>query len=99
MMGESPQRPASFQARPLVVVMLDISPLVFRAEQLMVPVGGWSTLYMASMRPLSGMPRSAASEYILRIGSGCSWIALLSRGTGGVQFGSAIPGPHQSWLE
>src|SRR5712691_4372901 len=40
MMGESPTRPGIFQARPLVVVTPDISPLAFNARQLMVPVGG-----------------------------------------------------------
>src|SRR5258708_18150501 len=39
-MGESPMRPGIFHARPLVVVTPDISPLPFRARQLMVPVGG-----------------------------------------------------------
>ena len=33
MMGESPQRPGIFHARPLVVVMPDISPLGVTAEQ------------------------------------------------------------------
>ena len=50
MMGESPQRPGSFQARPLVVVVPEISPFSFSAEQWMVPVGGNKTLRMAAMR-------------------------------------------------
>ena len=40
MIGESPQRPGSFHANPLVVVTLDISIFSFNAEQLIVPVGG-----------------------------------------------------------
>jgi len=39
-MGESPQRPGIFQANPLVVVTLDISPFSLSTEQLIVPVGG-----------------------------------------------------------
>src|SRR5439155_1198418 len=44
MIGESPTRPAIFQARPLVVVTPDISPLEFSARQLMVPVGGLTAI-------------------------------------------------------
>src|SRR6266566_1010907 len=40
MMGESPTRPGIFHASPLVVVTPEISPLGFKARQLMVPVGG-----------------------------------------------------------
>src|SRR5881227_1613917 len=40
MMGESPTRPAIFQANPLVVVTPDISPFSFNARQLMVPYVG-----------------------------------------------------------
>jgi hypothetical protein len=40
MIGESPARPAIFQASPLVVVQPDISAFAFKARQLMVPVGG-----------------------------------------------------------
>src|SRR5215471_9766206 len=42
MIGESPTRPGIFQAIPLVVVVADISPLLFRAMQLMVPVVGFA---------------------------------------------------------
>src|ERR1051325_3642817 len=42
MIGESPRRPAIFHARPLVVVVADISPFAFRAIQLIVPVGGFA---------------------------------------------------------
>src|SRR5713226_352697 len=47
MIGESPTRPAIFQARPLVVVTPDISPLAFKARQLMVPVGGRTAISQA----------------------------------------------------
>ena len=39
-MGESPTRPGIFQARPLVVVTPQISPLALIPSQLMVP---WTT--------------------------------------------------------
>src|SRR2546423_2201214 len=48
--GESPTRPGIFQAKPLVVVTPDISPLVFNARQLMVPVGGRWAISQAHAR-------------------------------------------------
>src|SRR5258707_7250019 len=47
MMGESPTRPGIFHAKPLVVVTPDISPRVFSAKQLMVPVGGRTAIFQA----------------------------------------------------
>src|SRR4029077_2676823 len=50
MIGESPHRPAIFHARPLVVVMADISPFSFSEMQLMVPCGGLTaTSYAQAM--------------------------------------------------
>src|SRR5215472_6426467 len=40
MTGESPTRPAIFQAKPEVVVVPEISPFSFTARQLIVPQGG-----------------------------------------------------------
>src|SRR5947209_20535077 len=51
--GESPTRPGIFQARPLVVVTPDISPLAFNARQFMVPVGGWTAISQAQARVAS----------------------------------------------
>src|SRR5438094_10430963 len=53
MIGESPTRPGIFQARPLVVVTPDISPLAFSARQLMVPVEGRSAISQAQARVAS----------------------------------------------
>ena len=39
MIGESPTRPGILNARPLVVVVHEISPAAFIAAQWMVPVG------------------------------------------------------------
>src|SRR6266700_5248184 len=47
MIGESPTRPGIFHASPLVVVTPDISPFVFSARQLIVPVGGWTAISQA----------------------------------------------------
>src|ERR1700723_2897085 len=60
MMGESPQRPGSLKANPLVVVQPEISPLSFRAEQWMVPVCGNKTLCTAASRCSGSSPRAAA---------------------------------------
>src|SRR3984957_1308601 len=49
-MGESPTRPAIFQASPLVVVTPDISPLVFSDRQLIVPVVGCPAISHAHAR-------------------------------------------------
>src|SRR5205823_2849868 len=99
--GESPQRPGSFHARPLVVVTPDISPLSFTAEQLMVPVGGNSTRLIAARRNSGSMPRSAAmlSSFFNRCGQSAELVAAAPIGPGGRQFGLSSPGPHQSWLE
>src|SRR5712692_617374 len=99
MLGESPNRQGIFHASPLVVVTLDISPFSFNTEQLMVPVGGCRTLWMASARASGGIPMSAARLYSLRTRSDWSAIGEICNGAGGFQLGSAIPGPHQSWLE
>src|SRR6266446_1177054 len=64
MMGESPTRPGSFHASPLVVVQPDMSPLSFSAEQWMVPVGGKITSRMADARWSGAMPSSAATSSI-----------------------------------
>src|SRR5260370_22857602 len=50
MMGEWPTRPGIFQAKPLVVVTPDISPLVLSARQLIVPVGGRRAISNAQAR-------------------------------------------------
>src|SRR5580700_6446792 len=50
MIGESPTRPAIFQARPEVVVVPETSPFSFTARQLMVPVGGCATSSAISER-------------------------------------------------
>src|SRR5882724_5409207 len=100
MIGESPQRPGSFQASPLVVVVPEISPFSLNAEQWMVPVGGKSILRIAIMRCLGAIPRSAATSFMCSIfaGSTCCRKSLLcdADGTFFFQFGSGNPGPHQS---
>src|SRR5258708_39756800 len=62
MMGESPTRQGIFQARPLVVVTPDISPLAFNARQLMVPVGGRRAISQAH----ASVASSAAGNSSLR---------------------------------
>src|ERR1051325_10310401 len=47
MIGESPTRPGILKARPLVVVVPEMSPRSLTARQFMVPVGGWATIRSA----------------------------------------------------
>src|SRR5262249_33895169 len=72
MIGESPTRPAIFQERPLVVVTPDISPLLFSARQLMVPVGGFSATCMAHSihSGLALGKRRSSSDFFLAFSSG-----------------------------
>src|SRR2546430_7083395 len=97
-MGESPQRPGSFHARPLVVVAPDISPFSFNAEQLMVPCGGCITARTANIRRSGLIPKVAAA---LSISCSIFSLVILSEtpSLDGFQLGSESPGPHQSWLE
>src|SRR4029077_19113908 len=102
MIGESPQRPGSLKARPLVVVQPEISPLSLRAEQWIVPVGGTRTRRMAAMRNSGSMPNSAARCSSRRMRSSqssyCGAVVgdvvgnVVGDGDGGVQCGSARPG-------
>src|SRR5260370_15979735 len=62
MIGESPTGPGIFQARPLVVVTRDISPLAFKARQLIVPVGGRTAISQAQ----ASVASSAAGNISLR---------------------------------
>src|SRR5580658_5652297 len=110
MIGESPQRPGSLKARPLVVVTPEISPLSLSAEQWMVPVGGNSTRRAAAVRNSGSIPSCAArssrrdirrsffsfqsSQSSFR-SSDCGGGGVCA-GEGGFHCGSANPGPHQS---
>src|SRR6266403_3370339 len=99
MIGESPHRPGSLKARPLVVVQPDISPLSLSTEQWMVPVGGNRTRRMAAMRNSGSMPSLAArssrcwmrSSQSLDCGAVVGDVVgdVVVDGDGGVQCGSA----------
>src|SRR5690349_6367565 len=97
MLGESPQRPGNLKARPLVVVIPDISPFAFRTEQLIVPVCGKRTLRMARSRNLGSMPTLAAIS--LSLSKRFCQSSELGDVSGGFQPGVASPGPHQSSRE
>src|SRR5216684_3338618 len=105
MIGESPQRPGSLNARPLVVVQPEISPLSLSAEQCMVPVGGNRTRRTAAMRNSGSMPSRAACPSRRSIccsqSSDCGSVVgdVAGNDDGGCQCGSANPGPHQSSVE
>src|SRR5690348_2986800 len=81
MIGESPTRPAIFQASPLVVVTPDISPFSFNARQLMVPCGGFVACSHAS-----------ASIYSLACGNSC--LSLCNCAVFRAAGGASSPGPQ-----
>ena len=80
------------------MVAPDISPLVLSAEQLIVPVGGFSTRSMAAMRNSGSMPIFAASFSIFSMSCCCSSV-MSPPVSGNLKFGLASPGPHQSSVD
>src|ERR1700733_417326 len=81
MIGESPTRPAIFQASPLVVVTPDISPLAFSDRQLIVPVVGCTAISQAqaSVGASASGNISCNLDIVLRLG------------------GESRPGPQLLW--
>src|ERR1700689_1245843 len=84
MMGESPTRPAIFQASPLVVVTPDISPLAFSDRQLIVPVVGCTAIFhaQASVGPSASGNISRRPDMVLAFAAA---------------FGESRPGPQLLW--
>src|ERR1700689_1339813 len=84
MMGESPTRPAIFQARPLVVVTPDISPLAFSDRQLIVPVVGCTAISQAQASVGASASGNISRSLEMVLGFGAA-------------FGESRPGPQLLW--
>src|SRR3954469_16070032 len=93
MIGESPNRPWIFQARPDVLTAADISPFRLSVMHGIVPVGGFKTYSIACSRHSGSMPISAATscKRLVR----CSATGTFVKFVGGFQFGSERLGTPQ----